>query len=651
MSAENQDTEYISIIIPAYNAEAWLERCLDSVLDAADESCEIIIVDDGSTDSTLQIARRYEDSDARIAVYSEPHRGVGGARKTGVDNSTGDSVIFVDADDVMMPTAIADMRKASGSGADIVIGNVTEEHLDGTKTLRLKGAQRTMTGHEFAALVMESETDGSVLGKKYARHLFDAFFWDTHSTLAGIFAKALLIQLAWAAKGNVVIAPGIHVYRYIRRTHSSSAMLQLRAEGVARLWQHVSRLPIPSDLLARWGLRLLNDTLIQRGIPFNAEYPPAVDLRTMCQDITLEPHYQETLSLLKSDKRRLRHTQAMARDGRLTSPTPHISFIVRAHNNAARVERTVESILDTGFRNIEIILVNDGCNHENAVVLNRMAINYPRVSLVKHPDTRGPAMSRLTGLSNASGYAVMFVEGGDTVHAEGIYDALDHVDRDADITFMGTRIKHNRLSRSVIFDPSRCTPIYEGADAAIESLMSNGAMYQATHGILAKRTYLQEIVKRMPTFGDTREINALWLMSILASNPVISAASAVGVTHYQYGWNMSARVKCGLVVSYASHIIDVLGAYGINDPGRLANVATAVNIEVSRVLAGAISVPLLGYGRARRAAQAFVASQDTQKFYAHTGCRCPSAREFYVKALAHYRRHRLLYTGRLLGIN
>lgn len=94
---------YFSIIIPVYNAEKSLRRCLDSISAQTFQDYEVLIINDGSTDSTPNIAREYYNSDSRITLFSFPNSGVGMARSRGISLSTGEYIIFVDADDTINP--------------------------------------------------------------------------------------------------------------------------------------------------------------------------------------------------------------------------------------------------------------------------------------------------------------------------------------------------------------------------------------------------------------------------------------------------------------------------------------------------------------------------------------------------------------------
>lgn len=89
----------ISVIIPVYNTEQYLHRCIDSVLASSYEAFEILLINDGSTDRSPDICRQYAEKDSRIRLINQKNQGVSAARNRGIEASTGDWIIFLDSDD------------------------------------------------------------------------------------------------------------------------------------------------------------------------------------------------------------------------------------------------------------------------------------------------------------------------------------------------------------------------------------------------------------------------------------------------------------------------------------------------------------------------------------------------------------------------
>ena len=122
----------ISVIIPAYNREMYISKCLDSVLSQKDVSLEIIITDDGSTDKTLDVCKKYADLNPNIKVIHQENKGLATSRNTALDAATGDYITFIDSDDWITDGAFASMLKAiKENDVDAVIGGFDRVQEDG----------------------------------------------------------------------------------------------------------------------------------------------------------------------------------------------------------------------------------------------------------------------------------------------------------------------------------------------------------------------------------------------------------------------------------------------------------------------------------------------------------------------------------------
>lgn len=131
-------TPSISVIVPVYNVAPWLKECLDSVLNQTFRDMEIIIVDDGSTDSSPEIIKEYAEKDGRIITIRKENGGLGSARNVGLKIAKGEYIAFVDSDDKIHPEAYTKLyEKAKKYDCDIVFcqtayldnltGNIIEE--------------------------------------------------------------------------------------------------------------------------------------------------------------------------------------------------------------------------------------------------------------------------------------------------------------------------------------------------------------------------------------------------------------------------------------------------------------------------------------------------------------------------------------------
>ena len=111
----------ISIIVPVYNVEKYLSRCIESILSQSFTDFELLLIDDGSRDSSGAICDEYASKDARIRVFHKENGGVSSARNLGLDNARGEYVVFIDADDIVKEQYLEHLMY---SDADLVVAGV-----------------------------------------------------------------------------------------------------------------------------------------------------------------------------------------------------------------------------------------------------------------------------------------------------------------------------------------------------------------------------------------------------------------------------------------------------------------------------------------------------------------------------------------------
>src|SRR4051794_20117562 len=115
----------ISVVVPMYNVEEFLEACLESIARQTFGDLDVVMVDDGSTDSTAAIAEAFAARDGRFRLVSQPNGGLSKARNTGIDASSGEFLAFVDSDDALPLDAYERLIGAlDRTGSDFASGNI-----------------------------------------------------------------------------------------------------------------------------------------------------------------------------------------------------------------------------------------------------------------------------------------------------------------------------------------------------------------------------------------------------------------------------------------------------------------------------------------------------------------------------------------------
>ena len=170
--------ELVSIIMPVFNSEQWLEKSIGSVLEQTYKNIELILVDDGSTDNSTAICKRYADYDPKVSFIRQSNAGQGAARNKALDYCNGSLIAFIDADDCMGPTQIEVLEKMlkewSLDIATCAYQEVTSQTTMVSKKALAKPNVRILSGNDA---LTEMWYDGDIAiapwAKLYRRELWD----------------------------------------------------------------------------------------------------------------------------------------------------------------------------------------------------------------------------------------------------------------------------------------------------------------------------------------------------------------------------------------------------------------------------------------------------------------------------------------------
>jgi glycosyltransferase involved in cell wall biosynthesis len=160
----------ISVIIPVYNVEPYLRKCLDSVLNQTYRDLEILIIDDGSTDGSGKICDEYK-VDERVKVFHTENRGLSAARNLGLDNATGDWIGFVDSDDWIEPDMNEVLiKRAEETGADVVECGFFIEYPN--RRAEVNRQNQIMSGLEAVSNLLENKLYNAAWNKLWRRDCY-----------------------------------------------------------------------------------------------------------------------------------------------------------------------------------------------------------------------------------------------------------------------------------------------------------------------------------------------------------------------------------------------------------------------------------------------------------------------------------------------
>ena len=216
----------ISVIVPAYNIEQYLPRCLDSILGQTHQNLEVIVIDDGSQDSTGSVIDAYNKKDARIIPVHQENKGVSKARIAGIERAAGAFIGFVDGDDVTEPdlyelllkNALEQEADISHCGYKMVFPDGREELFYGTgKRILLERAQG------LAELIKGTYIEPTLCNKLYRaglmKSLTDSSLWDPGIKIN----EDVLMNYILFKKAERSFYEDRTLYAYMRRDDSATS--------------------------------------------------------------------------------------------------------------------------------------------------------------------------------------------------------------------------------------------------------------------------------------------------------------------------------------------------------------------------------------------------------------------------------------------
>lgn len=212
----------VSIIVPVYNAEKFLNRCVDSILGQEYRDFELILVDDGSRDMSGSICDAYAKTDERVVVIHKENSGVSDTRNQGIERAKGTYLQFVDSDDWLTPDATKLMvRAAEEHGCDMVISDFYRVVGDMVSRKGDIESDCVIDREEFASFMMENPADyyyGVLWNKLYRRDLVNRFGIRMDAEIS--WCEDFMFNLEYIRYAKVFYALHAPIYYYVKRKGS-----------------------------------------------------------------------------------------------------------------------------------------------------------------------------------------------------------------------------------------------------------------------------------------------------------------------------------------------------------------------------------------------------------------------------------------------
>ena len=412
----------VSVIMPVYNTEKYLRECLDSVVNQTLRDIEIICVDDGSTDDSLEILHEYEAQDERVKVLTQQNQYAGAARNHGMSIAAGEYMIFWDADDFFESDAIEQMyKRAVKDKADICLCGSdrfdakTGEYSAMPWMLNLQEIKR----EPFCAYDLE-DIFGLTSPAPWTKLFRTAFLRENDLQFQGIqrINDLYLVFSALALAERIVSVNKVFVhYRMGQDSNLQSGVYKtplLCCDALAKIKDRLQNEPCWSRI--KWSfanyaidnldynLRLMQGHEDGRRLllaAINDKYFQELGIAELSADEIKKPTTFNRLYLeLQKEK--------CSRPG-----MPAVSVVVPVHDDQDYIEKCLDSLTSQTLNDIEIICVDDASKDRSPEILRAYAQADSRIRLIEKEKNQGALEARKDGALHARGRYIMFVDSDD----------------------------------------------------------------------------------------------------------------------------------------------------------------------------------------------------------------------------------------------
>ncbi len=391
-----------TVVIPVYKVEKYIAACLDSVLAQTLKDFEIIAVDDCGGDNSIKIVEEYAKKDSRIRIiYQETNQGVAAARNIALDNAKGKYLFCLDSDDWIAPNTLQILKET-------FIKN-------GTESIWFDGLRYFENTKKFAETPIYNIRGGYI--DLYPEHI--ASYPDMCGMKAYKTESIRKINLHWPLgikfdeDGEFYFKyysyyPRVYAINdclYFYRIRSGSVVTTFMSgkgspEDLYKVIQHLKEFYKERGLYDRYKITLLK--LMQNRVKMCKEACMNKQNKALTKAFLESMNFPEEFERYNSDK------------------TPLVSIVVPFYNVEKYIAQCLDSIIGQTYKNIEIICVDD-CGQDNtAQIVEEYAKKDSRIRVIKHEKNRGLGGARNTGLREATGEYMLFIDSDDWIEKDTV---------------------------------------------------------------------------------------------------------------------------------------------------------------------------------------------------------------------------------------
>ena len=429
----------VSVIIPVYNTENYLSRCLDSVLNQSLENIEIICINDGSTDSSLEILKNYQKKDNRIKIINKNNEGQGIARNIGINEAIGDYIAFVDSDDFIKEDMLEKLYNSCiNNNLDMVMCKVasfnelTNEINDSLWYYSLgvfNDFEKTVFSHkdtinftcEISVTPYNKLYKSSLIKKfdiKFAENLIfedEVFFYD-------VYLKARRVS---------IVDETLYYYRMNREGSTVENTEDKNYSDIVPIFKLIIEKFIETNNWENYKIYVSNRFIhlmlwrySQTSKKFRKDF--FYSLKELLIDLLDDDDIKNNLSSKIKHRVKLLINSTNYEEFLINDKSKLFSIVMACYNVENYISDAIESVINQSFgfeSNVELILVDDGSTDNTSEICLGYVRDYPENIKYFYQENQGQASARNFGLKHINGKYINFLDSDDTLRA----DTLEYV--------------------------------------------------------------------------------------------------------------------------------------------------------------------------------------------------------------------------------
>ena len=438
----------LSVIIPVYNVENYLNECLDSVTSQTLDDMEIICIDDGSTDNSPDILKEYSKKDKRIKIITKENGGQATARNLGIKEAQGEYIAFVDSDDFIEPTMFEKLyTKAKDNNLDIAMckiatyDNQTEEIKDNVWYYMLgvfRDFEKDIFNHkdtkEFTCHIAVTPynkiykttllKENNILFPEGLIFEDEKFFYDTYLR----------------AKRVSIVDEFLYYYRINRKGSTVDTIKDNDFSDIVPISKLIRETFKETDNYEDYKILLSNRFIhlqLARFTQTSQKYKENFfnllksDLEEVLADRTIYDNLESDVKL-RVDK--IINSESLNEFEKLDEDKV-FSVVMACYNAENHLDETINSLLGQSFSfgsNIQLILVDDGSTDKTAEICQKYQNQYPNNIIYLHQENQGQGAARNFGLKYVKGKYINFLDSDDKFSGNTFYSVYEFFEKHYD---------------------------------------------------------------------------------------------------------------------------------------------------------------------------------------------------------------------------